>query len=145
VNALHREALHASLRDHGHAEVVVGGRSMHPFIRDGDAVVIDASVRTPRVGDVVALFNDGQLIVHRVVRRRNQGGMWLLRIRGDTSPGPGVDVAADAVLGVVTAVKRAGHMHRLWVASPIRWLAVPLGAAVRCVVRLRGRASVFLG
>lgn len=84
------------------------GRSMAPFIRDGDIITVSPiESRLPTVGDVVAFVRPGshKLIIHRVVDRQAEG--WL--IRGDAcsiSEGP---IALDHLLGQVTRVERGGR------------------------------------
>jgi hypothetical protein len=86
------------------------GRSMTPFIADGDAIVVSPLERTARIGDVVLLKeSDGGLIVHRIVGRRR--GMILTR--GDACAA--VDSPADhvGIVGKVTGVSGRGYSFHL--------------------------------
>lgn len=101
------------------------GFSMHPFIRDGDVLIVSTSRgRAPRPGDVLALCHPetGRLVVHRVLARRLQG----LLIRGDNTPLSDGVVPAEKVLGRVTRVERQGRPVRLGQGPErklIAWLA----------------------
>jgi hypothetical protein len=115
------------------------GFSMHPFVRDGDVLMLGAVARRLRVGDVVAARcpAPGGLLVHRVVARAGTG----LLVRGDGSgEADGVVGPAD-VLAVVVGVERAGQAVRFGL-GPERWLVaglsrggllVPLVSALRRV------------
>jgi len=85
------------------------GRSMAPFIADGDTIVVSPLKRPERIGDVVLLQeSDGRLIVHRIVGRKR--GMIITR--GDACAE--VDSPADhvGIVGRVTAVSgRGGSFH----------------------------------
>ena len=97
-----RQGKSFSLRAHG--------RSMAPFIVDGDTIVVSPLERPARIGDVVLLKeSDGRLIVHRIVGRRK--GMILTR--GDACAA--VDSPADhvGIVGKVTAVSGRGYSFHL--------------------------------
>ncbi len=58
------------LADGSTVRMTVTGKSMQPFIRGGDAVVLESTRENPvRVGDVVlARCTDGDFVLHRVIR-----------------------------------------------------------------------------
>ena len=86
------------------------GRSMAPFIADGDTIVVSPLKGPARIGDVVLLKeSDGRLIVHRIVGRRK--GMILTR--GDACAV--LDSPADhvGIIGKVTNVSGRGYRFHL--------------------------------
>ena len=62
---------------------VARGRSMSPFIKDGDTVIIAPPKGNPGIGDVVLCTNDeGNLLLHRVIAKTaervfTKGDAWL--------------------------------------------------------------------
>ena len=112
------------------------GRSMTPFIRDGDIVTISPiKDRPPRPGDVVAFARPGseKLIVHRLVRRQEAG--WL--IKGDSYAVTEGPVPRDHVLGRVTRVERGGRRVLVGL-GPERLLIPWLSHHQRLFSKLRG-------
>jgi hypothetical protein len=86
------------------------GRSMAPFIADGDTIVVSPLERPARIGDVVLLQeNDGRMIVHRIVGRKRG----LILTRGDACAT--ADAPADhvGIVGRVTAVSGRGYSFHL--------------------------------
>jgi hypothetical protein len=128
------------------------GRSMSPFIRDGDFVSISPPAPAePFVGQVVAFVRggSGQLVVHRVIA----AGAWGYRIQGDNAPGIGdAAVQREQILGCVTRVTRQGRVVRLGLGPERRLIALlsragwlrPLRArlaALRNLLRGRGHGE----
>jgi signal peptidase I len=130
-----RHMLIAALSKFGSCEVTVGGESMKPFIRSGDVVAIVAVPPFPRAGEVAVFFDNGQLITHRVTRRKkNSDGSCSLTVYGDSSPGSGGTIAESQVIGVVRYLTRNHRKHALWLRSPLRLIAVPMGFLIRFLV-----------
>ncbi len=85
---------------------------MHPFIRDGDVIIVSRpGVFEPHPGDVAAFCHPetGKLVVHRVMARC-PGGVVL---RGDNVSVADGLVPTENVLGLVTGVQRHGRQVRL--------------------------------
>ncbi len=78
---------------------VAQGRSMSPFIRDGDTVIIAPTEGDPCIGDVVLCRNtEGNLLLHRVIRKTaesvfTKGDAWLT----DDGPVPYKNIIGKAV------------------------------------------------
>lgn len=86
------------------------GGSMHPTIRDGEAITVEpVAVDGVRWGDIVLCRQGPGLVAHRVVRKVGRGcapaGFVL---RGDASHRFHHEVGAGDVLGRVVAVRRKG-------------------------------------
>lgn len=86
------------------------GGSMHPTIRDGDALML-----TPiqpielRIGDIVLARQAGRPVAHRIVRltKRNDCAVRVV-LRGDALLSCDLPIAPDAIVGRVFAVEREG-------------------------------------
>lgn len=122
------------------------GRSMSPFIREGDVVTVcPCAASAVKLGQVVAFVNPstGRLAVHRVVGLGQDGCL----IQGDNEACPDGWVPYHSILGLVTRVERNGRSVRLGI-GPERipivylnrrgWLR-PLVKRMRQVAHLRLR------
>ncbi len=93
----------------GHARFRATGTSMMPCIYPGDVIeVVRTEPERIRVGDVLACYRDGRLVVHRLtaVSRGDRGT--LFTVRGDSLRRPDAPCPAENVFGVVTRVTRRG-------------------------------------
>lgn len=90
------------------------GGSMHPFIRDGDILVI-APIDAWKIslGDVIFhRIKGGGVAAHRVIKKFFQGGKLIFITKGDSSSGYGDKVLLEEVLGRVIAIERNGRRKR---------------------------------
>jgi SOS-response transcriptional repressor LexA len=88
------------------------GRSMHPFIQDGDMITVRSlAAGEPRTGDIVAFVHPatGGVRIHRVVRSAEGG----YQLKGDNVLGEDGLFSRDAILGRVLRVERGGRVRRL--------------------------------
>lgn len=89
-------------------DVKVEGTSMRPLMRPGDTVSLrltDGSVL--KTGDLIAFWQDGNLNVHRLIRRRNiDKSVWLCQ-KGDNLSGWSW-ISTDEVLGKVESIRGRG-------------------------------------
>jgi signal peptidase I len=120
------------------------GGSMHPTIREGEAITVaPVELATIRRGDVVLYRSARGVTAHRVTRvvRGPQGALAFIP-RGDSSTTRDEPVDQSAVLGRVVAVERGGRaldptgagarvlaVLRTTVARPARWLRARIGGA----------------
>ena len=132
------------LRETGSLHFQARGRSMQPFIRAGDDVLIRAaSGRRLARGDVV-LFDagGGSARLHRLVRRVPDG-RWIARGDGLWHADP--PVAPEAILGIAVWSERGGRRRALdrgvvWLAGQAWLLMHPARHAAARIVRfLRNR------
>ena len=100
------------------------GRSMRPFIHEGDVLTVVAADRVRR-GDVVFLCKeDGHCLAHRVVRcYKDDHGIVAVRTQGDAHGNPDQIVPWTAVVGKVVALERSGITISL-TEGPARWLGL---------------------
>ncbi|OLE53994.1 MAG: hypothetical protein AUG51_10245 [Acidobacteria bacterium 13_1_20CM_3_53_8] len=92
-----------------------GGNSMHPTIRDGEAVKVEpVSALEIRRGDII-LYSAGRgLTAHRVVRvDESNDGARVFHLRGDACASLDEPVAAEQTIGRVTEVERGGRIIAL--------------------------------
>jgi signal peptidase I len=85
------------------------GRSMDPFIRNGDVIEIKPiDISKVRIGDVI-LYRTfcGTWVVHRAIEKHEAGGRITLVIKGDAAQGSDRQVCREQVLGKVVAIERA--------------------------------------
>jgi signal peptidase I len=130
--------------------LIVTGRSMRPFLRGGEAVLL-RRVRTAEIrrGDLL-LFrqNSGGLLLHRVVAiRRRPGLQALIQTQGDALWAPDEPVIESQVLGRVSAVldgTTGAHLLRLD-APAQRQRALLLAVRKRARWRLRVARAALRG
>ena len=85
------------------------GHSMHPTIKDGEAVMVaPLAASATRRGDILLYRNErGGLTAHRVVRiERDSAGALRLILRGDASADCDAPVTEEQLLGRVVSVER---------------------------------------
>jgi len=116
------------------------GGSMHPTIREGEAITVaPARPAGMRRGDVI-LYRVGRgVIAHRVAAiERGPAGALTFIPRGDASQGRDDAVEEGAILGRVVAVERGGRALDP-TAGRARARAVAWAAAARLLGWLRAR------
>src|SRR5262245_57161677 len=86
----------------------VRGRSMRPLLASGSRILVMRAARV-RFGDLLAYECKGTIVCHRVIGRRGAHPMTRADHRG---AGPEL-VRHDQILGVVTALERAGAVRHL--------------------------------
>lgn len=90
---------------------------MAPLIRPGDEVLVSkAAAQQIRFGDVVVFRRDGDLIVHRVLKKWRTADAICFGEKGDMAHTYGL-IGADKVIGRVTMVK--GRGKTLSLSSPL--------------------------
>jgi signal peptidase I len=91
------------------------GGSMHPFIQDGDIVVVEpAEFSNLRLGEIAFYrVSDEAVLAHRIVRKVQQDGIAHLFAQGDAGWGLDGPVSPAQILGRITAIERHGRLIRL--------------------------------
>jgi hypothetical protein len=106
------EALAASFLGNGQSlRFQARGKSMRPFIQDGDLVEVQpVPSATIQRGDVLfCRLADGRLVIHRVVQVKPGA----LRLQGDALLFSDGNIPAENVLGRVDSLTRQGKSIRL--------------------------------
>jgi signal peptidase I len=116
------------------------GSSMHPTIREGEAITVaPAEPSAVRRGDVILYRFARGVIAHRVAGiERGPDGTLVFVPRGDASQSGDEPVEQLAILGRVVAVERGGRTLNP-ASSGARALAVAWVAAARLLGSLRAR------
>jgi signal peptidase I len=119
------------------------GWSMHPTIRNGDAITVVPLGQSPvRVGDVVLYRRGPAAIAHRVIRLQSAYGRSVgLVLRGDAAHSCDRPIHVAQVLGRVLSVERDGRRMHLDPMGP-SWSRV-FGLALRVVRDARTRSSQY--
>ena len=132
------------IRESGGMRFRAHGRSMAPFIRDGDVLVVErAAPDSLRVGHVVLFQTEaGALYAHRVFRREFRDGTWRWTARGDALAAADPSFTAEQIIGRVTSIERGGKSVRVdrgWFRArtfPVRrWIRRVCGRLGRMVKR----------
>lgn len=85
----------------GHKDIVlrVEGTSMMPLLKSGDRVILKAADAAQlRRGELIAYRDAGNIIVHRLIRKKRIDGKWLLCQKGDNLTGWSW-IEADQLIG----------------------------------------------
>ncbi|MGH8700369.1 MAG: S24/S26 family peptidase [Burkholderiales bacterium] len=85
----------------------VHGTSMLPWVRPRDIVLVRrASPDAARCGDLVLFAQNGQLFLHRVIKKKERVGSLLVLVKGDAHPHPDAAVEPEELLGRVVRMYR---------------------------------------
>lgn len=108
LEALAREVLSYGRR----FQFVARGSSMQPFIQDGDVISLcSVLAQKVRSGDVLFARTDNDiLVVHRVIRIKNQNCERLFELQGDDCARPDGFINERNVLGKVYQVSRGDQI-----------------------------------
>ena len=82
------------------------GASMRPLIAPGTWMLVDFGARPHGVGEIVLVPVGDVIVAHRVVGTIRRETGTLLLTKGDAEPYCDAPVSADAVIGVVRALRR---------------------------------------
>jgi len=96
------------------ARFVARGDSMHPAIRDGEAVCVERPESPLLVGDVVLARAARGLTAHRIVRVGRHTGAIEIVTRGDNCFRNDPPLTPDDLVGRVVSVERNGCQIRLF-------------------------------
>jgi hypothetical protein len=110
------------------------GRSMHPFIKDGDILIVEPMNGTlANTGDVIFYrLPFGPLVAHRLIRVEHHENTIVLITKGDSLNYYDTPIPAKQVIGKVVCVD--GQKRQL----PMKgWLARPFGFLIACFARGR--------
>jgi signal peptidase len=122
------------------------GSSMHPLVRDGDILLV--SPLPPggvKIGDIVlCTTGNGQVLVHRVLRKQRAAGSLAFLMQGDQAMVPDGLIPAEQVHGKLTEIERSGRV--LQMTSPaVRFLGLIMVCSQRVGLRQSFVAKVASG
>jgi hypothetical protein len=123
------------------------GWSMHPTIRNGDAITVAPLGHAPvRVGEVVLYRRGSGAIAHRVIRVQSANGRSVgLVLRGDGAHSCDRPIHLAQVLGRVLSVERDGRRMDLDPMGPAWSRAIGLALRVARHVRTRSQSVSLTG
>ena len=91
----------------------VHGDSMSPLIRAGDGIsLLLTQSDNLRLGDVVAFLENENIVVHRLIKKKEVNGQWWFCQKGDNLPGWSW-VRGDQVLGRVESIQFADGVRNM--------------------------------
>ena len=85
--------------------IKVAGDSMEPTLRDGDDILVDRSISSPRWGAIHVLRLDDMLVVKRLARDRDEGCV----IRSDNPAYTDITVVDPSTIGLIGRVLWCGR------------------------------------
>jgi signal peptidase I len=95
----------------------VSGSSMAPLIHSGDRVlVVSIPVERVRLGDIIVFRRNGELIVHRVLKKLRTADNFRFMEKGDGTHMSGL-AGGDTIVGRVSMIE--GKVKRLNLNSPL--------------------------
>ena len=113
---------------------IARGRSMWPFVLDGDHVVVEPIAAGLAVGDVVLLPHPGLGRLHRVTAISSDGHV---RVRGDALVQSDGWFPSEILAGRLVAIERNGRDRPVRSGSAVVALSTVLGLARRAVSLLK--------
>ena len=89
------------------------GKSMHPFINDGDIIEIEpVDTKEIRRGDVIFYRKSGRAFLHRMRKKIYRDDKQVFIAKGDSILGCGEEVRMEDILGKAVALERNGRKIR---------------------------------
>ena len=121
------------------------GHSMHPFVQDGDIIVVEPTEFSHlRLGDIVLYHvSEEAVLAHRIVGRMQRDGTDYLFTRGDAVWSLDGPISPAQILGRVTAIERHGRLIQVH-GKGRRWLSLVYSNArvlYRCARAAFGRLA----
>jgi len=108
------------------------GRSMHPFIKNGDILIVEPMKgKSPDIGDVIFYRHpDDTLTAHRLVKINDCGGNAVLFTKGDYLHNLDLPVQPEQVIGRVVQIEGSRKQLAL-----TRWPGLIFGFFIAWLVR----------
>lgn len=83
------------------------GHSMHPFIKDGEVVVVKPiGIFEIKKGDVILYHTSLNMIAHRVIKRKRENNKIMLVTKGDSNLNFDTLVQENNILGKIIAIEK---------------------------------------
>ena len=126
----------------GKDRYIYTGRSMHPFLKEGDIIIIAANPAIDQLllGDIIIYHRYGKYIIHRFLGKEDQDGQGLrLTVKGDNADVFDKPIAMADVVGQAIGVKRGDQYLDLRRQSSRR-----IAAVVAILSKLEGYIVLML-
>lgn len=87
------------------------GFSMHPLVRNDDILMVNpVNPQDIRLADAVMFTNDfGRAVLHRVIRKKHQDGIWFFWLQGDQAHSIDGIIPQEQILGKLTRLERDNY------------------------------------
>ena len=90
--------------------VRVKGRSMQPFLSDGELLIVSSTdAEDIAVGDIILYSDKGKYVCHRVFRKRGNSFV----TKGDAGLKPDAPIVSEELIGKVVAIQKRRGIIRL--------------------------------
>lgn len=89
------------------------GASMLPYIREGDMILVQPTIRPIRFGDVIVFKQAGRLIAHRVVFIKKHGDTRIYRTKGDNLYSLDAPIPHSVVRGRIVCIQKEDSVINL--------------------------------
>lgn len=129
-------------------ELRVNGNSMNPLIRVGDSICIRlVEPDHLRMGDIIAFWQNGNVVVHRLINRRKVKALRLFCQKGDNCTGWSW-INEEDILGKVELIHRSDSTinmirgHWTWI-NPI--IGLVMSARTDTYERIRAEKVIIWG
>ncbi len=135
-----KEAFLEALQSYGQCEIRVHGGSMRPFLNNGQRILVAPAKPRPRIGQIIGVFEEDQLIVHRIALVRRTGRGHRIWIRGDAIPFSMTAIDYSEAICLVLGRWTGSRFERP------RWnrAAVLIGPAIGSLLWLRRKLPAIL-
>lgn len=104
------ELLRESININGWLKVRLKGKSMRPFLNDGEILIVSEVLpENISIGDIILYSGDTGIVCHRVYRKEDNG----FEIKPDAGIRPEIKIGHGQLIGRVSAIERKGRIIRL--------------------------------
>ncbi len=87
--------------------VTVSGRSMYPYLKKGDVVIIEsADINNLDTGDIIVFSSSKNLVAHRLIKKVRTAGTLQIKCKGDFCRKYDPEVSEGDFVGRVTSYER---------------------------------------
>jgi signal peptidase I len=86
--------------------IPITGNSMFPLIQNGDRVLVSHVHSDIRPGDIIVFWQDGRLLIHRVIRVSGESTSPAFFTKGDNAQGFDFPSTVQEMIGKVVAIER---------------------------------------
>jgi hypothetical protein len=146
LNQARRAAFEDFRRRRASVWIAPRGSSMRPLVGSETWLLVEFGAQNARLGDIVLFPIGDMLVAHRVVSRRQRQNQTILIPKGDAEPFYDAPIRADAIIGVVRALRegRSGEASRFGCTGRSARLIARISRVHGRAAWLARRAAAFL-
>ena len=138
------ELFRESINKNGWLKVRLRGKSMRPFLNDGEILIVTRVLpEDVSVGDIILYSGDTGMVCHRVYRKENNG----FEIKPDAGMRPETRIGRGQVIGKVSAIEKGGRILCLdqWPCRLSGILISRLSIITACLYMIAGKIAYLRG